>query len=40
MNEPTRQEFEDEGLAKGTTYTIKLVTANNATVATATLTMK
>jgi len=31
---------EDEGLAKGKTYTIKLVTPSNATVATATLTMK
>ena len=31
---------EDEGLAKGKTYTIKLVTASDATVATATLTMK
>ena len=31
---------EDEGLAKGKTYTIKLVTASDAAVATATLTMK
>jgi uncharacterized protein YccT (UPF0319 family) len=31
---------EDEGLAKGKTYTIKLVTANDAAVSTATLTMK
>lgn len=31
---------EDEGLAKGKTYTIKLVTANDAVVATASLTMK
>lgn len=31
---------EDEGLAKGKTYTVKLVTANDATVASATLTMK
>ena len=31
---------EDEGLAKGKTYIIKLVTANNAVVATASLTMK
>ncbi|MFN0247544.1 MAG: hypothetical protein ACKV2T_11710 [Kofleriaceae bacterium] len=31
---------EDEGLAKGKTYTIKLVTAKDATVSTATLTMK
>jgi uncharacterized protein YccT (UPF0319 family) len=31
---------EDEGLAKGKTYTIKLVTANDQTVSTATLTMK
>jgi uncharacterized protein YccT (UPF0319 family) len=31
---------EDEGLARGKTYTIKLVTPSNATVATATLTMK
>lgn len=31
---------EDEGLAKGKTYTIKLVTPNNATVASTTLIMK
>jgi uncharacterized protein YccT (UPF0319 family) len=31
---------EDEGLAKGKTYTIKLVTANDAAVSTTTLTMK
>ena len=31
---------EDEGLAKGKTYIIKLVTANDAVVATASLTMK
>ncbi|MBA3464035.1 MAG: hypothetical protein H0T46_29025 [Deltaproteobacteria bacterium] len=31
---------EDEGLAKGKTYTIKLVTEKNAVVATAQLTMK
>lgn len=31
---------EDEGLTKGKTYTIKLVTSNDAAVATATLTMK
>jgi uncharacterized protein YccT (UPF0319 family) len=31
---------EDEGLAKGKTYTIKLVTANDTAVATTTLTMK
>ncbi|HVK84623.1 MAG TPA: hypothetical protein VM513_10980 [Kofleriaceae bacterium] len=31
---------EDEGLAKGKTYTIKLVTPSNATVAQTTLTMK
>jgi uncharacterized protein YccT (UPF0319 family) len=31
---------EDEGLSKGKTYTIKLVTTNDATVASATLTMK
>jgi hypothetical protein len=31
---------EDEGLAKGTTYTVKLTTPSNATVASTTLTMK
>ncbi len=31
---------EDEGLAKGKTYTVKLVTEKNAVVATASLTMK
>jgi len=31
---------EDEGLAKGKTYTIKLVTSGNAVVASTTLTMK
>jgi hypothetical protein len=31
---------EDEGLAKGKTYTIKLVTSSNAVVASTTLTMK
>lgn len=31
---------EDEGLTKGKTYTIKLVTASDAAVSTATLTMK
>lgn len=31
---------EDEGLAKGKTYTVKLVTANDAAVSTTTLTMK
>jgi hypothetical protein len=31
---------EDEGLTKGKTYTIKLVTANDAVVATTSLTMK
>ncbi len=31
---------EDEGLSKGKTYTIKLVTASDASVSTATLTMK
>ena len=31
---------EDEGLAKGKTYTIKLVTSSNAVVAQTTLTMK
>lgn len=31
---------EDEGLAKGKTYLIKLVTTNNAVVASTTLTMK
>ncbi len=31
---------EDEGLAKGNTYTVKLTTPSNSTVATTTLTMK